>query len=80
MKMDLITSAYVFLLAAFVGLYILVIVACVPGPSVMGVAGGFLFGPLVGGAATLAAALVGSTIVFLACRTAFGEFATMYLP
>jgi uncharacterized membrane protein YdjX (TVP38/TMEM64 family) len=62
-------------LGLFLGAFTLVIVACVPGPSVMTIAGGFLFGPLIGGAAALTAALAGSIAVFLACRTAFGDWA-----
>ncbi len=62
-------------LAVYIGVFTLVLIACVPGPSVMSVAGGFLFGPLVGGAAALASMLAGSTVVFLACRTAVGDWA-----
>jgi len=62
--------------AAYFGLYVLLIVACVPGPSVMSIAGGVLFGTLAGGAAALAAMTLGGVIVFLACRTAFGDWAT----
>jgi uncharacterized membrane protein YdjX (TVP38/TMEM64 family) len=62
-------------LAAYFGVYVLVIVACAPGPAVMSVAGGFLFGPFLGGVATLASCLVGGVIVFAACRTAFGDWA-----
>jgi uncharacterized membrane protein YdjX (TVP38/TMEM64 family) len=62
-------------LATYTGLFILLIVACLPGPSVMSVAGGLLFGMWLGGAAALAACVIGSTIVFLACRTAFGDWA-----
>ena len=61
--------------AAYLALYILVIVACTPGPAVLSVAGGFLFGPFLGGAAALASMVVGSIVVFLACRTAFGDWA-----
>lgn len=63
-------------LAAYVALFALVVAACVPGPSVMSVAGGFLFGAAIGGGAALAGLLAGSTLVFLACRTAFGDWAT----
>ena len=62
-------------LAAFVAGFVLVIVACVPGASVATIAGGMLFGPLIGGAAALVGMLIGSAIVFLACRTAFGDWA-----
>jgi len=62
-------------LAAYVVLFIALVVASTPGPSVMSVAGGFLFGPLLGGAAALISVTGGSTIVFLACRTAFRDWA-----
>jgi uncharacterized membrane protein YdjX (TVP38/TMEM64 family) len=61
-------------LAAYLGVYILVIVACAPGPAVLTMAGGFLFGPLLGGAMALASMVIGAVIVFLACRTAFGDW------
>lgn len=63
-------------LAAYVGAYVLIVVACTPGPAVMSLAGGFLFGPLVGGAAALGSMLAGGVVVFGACRTAFGDWAT----
>lgn len=62
-------------LLVYYGLYVLVVTACIPGPGFMSTAGGFLFGVWVGGAAALAACLTGSVIVFLACRTAFGDWA-----
>jgi uncharacterized membrane protein YdjX (TVP38/TMEM64 family) len=62
-------------LAAYLGVYVLVIAACAPGPSVLSVAGGFLFGPALGGAMALASMVIGAVIVFLACRTAFGDWA-----
>jgi uncharacterized membrane protein YdjX (TVP38/TMEM64 family) len=62
-------------LGVYLGLYILVIVACAPGPAVLSMAGGFLFGPLLGGAMALASMVVGAVVVFLACRTAFGDWA-----
>jgi uncharacterized membrane protein YdjX (TVP38/TMEM64 family) len=63
-------------LAAYLGTYLLIVVACMPGPGVMSVAGGVLFGTVVGGLAALAAMTAGAVIVFLACRTAFGDWAT----
>jgi uncharacterized membrane protein YdjX (TVP38/TMEM64 family) len=62
-------------MAAYVGLYVLVIVACAPGLSGLTLAGGFLFGPFFGGLAALAALNLGAAVVFLACRTAFGDWA-----
>jgi uncharacterized membrane protein YdjX (TVP38/TMEM64 family) len=63
-------------LLIYLGAYILVVVACIPGPSVMTTTAGFLFGTIIGGFAALAACTIGSVIVFLACRTAFGDWAT----
>jgi uncharacterized membrane protein YdjX (TVP38/TMEM64 family) len=60
----------------YVAVYTLVVVACIPGPGAMTTAGGFLFGTVIGGMAALTACTVGSAIVFLACRTAFGDWAT----
>lgn len=62
-------------LAAYVGVYVLVIVACSPGPAVLSIGGGFLFGPVLGGALALVSMGIGAVIVFLACRTAFGDWA-----
>lgn len=58
-------------LAIYVLIETLVVAACIPGPGLMSAAAGFLFGALVGGAACLAAAVAGSCLVYLACRTAF---------
>lgn len=62
-------------LLIFVGVFTAVVVACTPGPGFMAVAGGFLFGPWLGGAASLASCILGASLVFLACRTAFGDWA-----
>jgi uncharacterized membrane protein YdjX (TVP38/TMEM64 family) len=59
--------------AAFFAAFVAVITACVPGPGLMMTASGYLFGPLFGGMVSLAACVVGSTVVFLACRSAFAE-------
>ncbi len=60
-------------LATFMGLYIAVVALSLPLALVMTLSGGFLFGPVVGALASLTSATVGSTIIFLACRTAFGD-------
>ncbi|MBV8683802.1 MAG: VTT domain-containing protein [Caulobacteraceae bacterium] len=59
-------------MAAYLVLETLVVSACIPGPGLMSVVAGFLFGALAGGAACLAAGVAGSCIVYVACRTAFG--------
>ncbi len=59
--------------AAFFAAFVAVITACVPGPGLMMIASGYLLGPLFGGIISLAACVAGSTVVFLACRSAFAE-------
>lgn len=61
---------------AFIGLYIVTVALSLPGGAVLTVAGGILFGTLVGGAAAVIGATIGSTILFLIARTAIGSFLT----
>jgi uncharacterized membrane protein YdjX (TVP38/TMEM64 family) len=58
---------------AFFGAFVAVITACVPGPGLVMIASGYLFGPWLGGIISLSACVAGSTVVFLACRSAFAE-------
>ncbi|MDP2410120.1 MAG: TVP38/TMEM64 family protein [Pseudolabrys sp.] len=58
---------------AFLALYILVVVASVPGATVLTLTGGFLFGLVTGGLAAVVGATVGATLIFLVARSAFGE-------
>jgi uncharacterized membrane protein YdjX (TVP38/TMEM64 family) len=62
-----------FAAAGFFVAFLTVIVACIPGPGLMMVASGDLFGPVLGGALSLAACIAGSAVVFLACRSAFAD-------
>lgn len=57
-------------LVAFIGLYIVVVAASIPGAFIMTVAGGVLFGWLVGGAAAVIGATIGATVLFLIARYA----------
>lgn len=59
-------SAYFAIYAAATGVGL-------PGALMLTVAGGLMFGPLVGGIAALAAATAGGTLIFLATRSAFGS-------
>lgn len=59
--------------AAFYLAFVIVVVACIPGPGLMSTASGYLFGALAGGLVSLAACVTGSAIVFLACRSAFAD-------
>jgi uncharacterized membrane protein YdjX (TVP38/TMEM64 family) len=59
---------------AFMGIYALVVALSVPAASVLTMFAGFLFGWLVGGILVAIAATVGATVLFLAARSAFGDF------
>ncbi|WP_305987978.1 TVP38/TMEM64 family protein [Roseibium sp. MMSF_3544] len=67
-----------FALAIFT--FLAVYVACValsfPGASLLTIAGGFLFGWVVGGMATVVGATLGACAVFLVARSSFGEVLT----
>jgi uncharacterized membrane protein YdjX (TVP38/TMEM64 family) len=60
-------------LAALVALYAAVVALSLPGGAVMTIAGGFLFGWLVGGAASVVGATIGATIVFLIANSTLGR-------
>jgi len=62
--------------AGYVAFYIAVIGLSLPCGAIMTVAGGFLFGPVIGTIAALVGALVGGTVVFLVARSACGEWLT----
>lgn len=59
---------------AFMGLYALIVALSVPAASILTIFAGFLFGWLLGGILVAAAATAGATVLFLAARTAFGDF------
>jgi uncharacterized membrane protein YdjX (TVP38/TMEM64 family) len=60
-------------LAAYVGVYTLVVALSLPAALVMTLTGGLLFGAWLGGAAAAFSCTVGATIIFLVCRTAAGD-------
>lgn len=59
-------------LAAYVALYAMMAALSVPGALVLTLAGGFLFGMWLGGAATVIGATAGAVILFFAVRTSLG--------
>jgi uncharacterized membrane protein YdjX (TVP38/TMEM64 family) len=61
-------------LFAFIALYAVTVALSLPGGAVLTIAGGFLFGWLVGGFASLVGATAGASIVFLIARSALSEF------
>ncbi|WP_270937856.1 TVP38/TMEM64 family protein [Falsiroseomonas oryzae] len=58
--------------AAYVATYVGVVAFSLPGATVMTLAGGFLFGAVLGTALTVVAATTGATLVFLFARRIFG--------
>jgi uncharacterized membrane protein YdjX (TVP38/TMEM64 family) len=56
------------------GLYALVVALSVPAASILTIFAGFLFGWFAGGFLVAIAATAGATVLFLAARTAFGDF------
>jgi uncharacterized membrane protein YdjX (TVP38/TMEM64 family) len=60
-------------LLAFMAIYSATIALSLPGGAVLTLAGGFLFGWLVGGIAAILAATLGAIVVFLVARSALGE-------
>lgn len=70
---DFIVEHRIAAVAAYVALYVLVVALSLPGGLVLTLAGGVLFGGLVGGGAALVGATAGATIIFLIAKSAFGE-------
>ncbi len=59
---------------AFVGLYTLVVAFSIPGAAALTIVAGFLFGTPTAAACAVIAATLGATALFLAARTALGDF------
>ena len=59
--------------AVFMTVYVLVVALSIPGAVFLTIAGGILFGTLVGASATVVAATAGATVIFLVARSACGE-------
>lgn len=63
-------------LAAYLGIYALAVALSFPGASLLTIAGGFLFGWIVGGAVTVVGATLGACAVFLVARSSLGDVLT----
>jgi len=59
---------------AYVAAYVVVVALSLPGGAVMTLAGGFLFGALLGTALAVVGATIGACALFLAARTALAPF------
>ena len=60
-------------LLAYMVIYAVIVAASLPAGSVFTITGGFLFGSIVGTGATVVAATVGATIIFLIAKGALGD-------
>lgn len=61
-------------IGAFAVVYVLAVAFSFPAASVLTIFGGFLFGWEVGGPLVVVSATIGACILFLAARSAFGDF------
>jgi uncharacterized membrane protein YdjX (TVP38/TMEM64 family) len=68
-----IAEHFVAALLAYVAIYIVVVALSLPGGLIMTLSGGLLFGWQLGAAATVVAATLGATLLFLVAKTSFGE-------
>lgn len=69
-----VTDHYWYSLAAFFLAYVVAVAFSFPAASILTIFGGFLFGWLVGGVTVAFAATAGASLLFLAARSAFGDF------
>lgn len=60
-------------LAAYVAIYVAALSLSLPVALVLTLSGGLLFGPWLGGAAADIGCALGSSVIFLVCRTAIGD-------
>lgn len=74
MLLGFVEANYPLSVAGFALVYVLAVAFSVPAASILTIFGGFLFGWLVAGTVVAFAATAGATIVFLAARSAFGDF------
>jgi uncharacterized membrane protein YdjX (TVP38/TMEM64 family) len=61
-------------IATFMAVYVLAVAFSFPAATVLTVFGGFLFGWMTGGPLVVLSATIGASILFLAARSAFGDF------
>jgi uncharacterized membrane protein YdjX (TVP38/TMEM64 family) len=70
---DLVTNRFALALLGYMAVYVAVVALSLPGGALLTITGGFLFGWLVAGLATVVAATAGATVIFLIARTSLGE-------
>jgi len=65
---------YLFSAGAFIGTYIIAVGLSIPGATILTLAGGFLFGTILGALYVNVGATLGATVVFLLARYLLGEW------
>ncbi len=68
-----VSQNYAAALAGYIGIYAVIVALSLPVAAPLTLAGGFLFGWLVGGLATIVAATCGAVAIFMLARTALAE-------
>jgi uncharacterized membrane protein YdjX (TVP38/TMEM64 family) len=71
---DFVAQNRPFAVAAYIALYIAVVALSIPGSAFLTIAGGMLFGAVVGGAAAAMGATIGAICIFLIASSALGEW------
>ncbi|MEZ5811773.1 MAG: TVP38/TMEM64 family protein [Rhizobiaceae bacterium] len=74
MLKSMVAAHYLPAVFGFAAVYALATAFSFPAASLLTIFAGFLFGWIVGGAASIVGATVGATAIFIAARTAFGDF------
>ena len=74
MLMGFVEANYALSVIGFAVTYALAVAFSFPAASILTIFAGFLFGWLVGGVVVAFAATAGATVIFLAARSAFGDF------
>ena len=71
---DFVDAHYATALAVFMAVYVAAVSLSIPGALFLTIAGGLLFGVIVGGIAVVVAATAGATVLFLIARSAFSAY------
>lgn len=74
MLKHMVAAHYLPAVFGFIAVYALATAFSFPAASILTIFAGFLFGWLVGGSAAIVGATIGATAIFIAARTAFGDF------
>lgn len=74
MLKEMVAAHYYVAVFGFIAVYALATAFSFPAASILTIFAGFMFGWFVGGTAAIIGATIGATAIFIAARTAFGDF------